>query len=102
MEIQLIFKISYDPDKDGSLSEFRRKKYQPFKDHIDRLQVAGTLPRGPVKYAVERKQPTRPDGPGPVADVVRGVFLPQVAHLAGTPLSLPPGRLVMDPERIAV
>ena len=93
MEIQLIFKISYDPDKDGSLSEFRRKKYQPFKDHIDRLQVAGTLPRGPVKYAVERKQPTLPDGPGPVATVVRGSFIPLLSHVAGSRL---------DPERIAV
>ena len=104
MDIQTIFKITYDPNKDGSLSEFRQKKYLPFKAHIERLQLAGTLPRSPVKFSTSKKgSEPRPDGPAPVVPfsmAARPRLLPMLVHTSGTPLMLPPAR--MDPDRIAI
>ena len=68
MEINMVFKMIYDPQKDVNLSKFR-DKYLAFRGHVERLQVLGQLPRGDVKWSVERK-PTGPDGPRPPARIL--------------------------------
>ena len=66
MEVSMVFKMVYNPQKDGSLNKFR-EKYLAFQQHIERLQVLGQLPRGDVKWSVERKGP---DGPRPPARIL--------------------------------
>lgn len=126
MDVQLTIKIYYDRERDGSLSEFRTKKYIPFRTHINRLQALGQLPRGDIRWSVEHKkpEPPKPDGPAQVLHLHRsttaslgvspyGVPLPMLAHRAGerlgedhrrwsSPLRTAEGGRQLDPDRIAV
>lgn len=102
MNVQMVFRIFYDKDKDGSLREFRTKKYLPFKAHIERLQTSGTLPRGEVFWSVQHKTPEPPktDGPATVFQFQppHGAFSPVIVHEAGHRL----GGTRIDPLRIAI
>lgn len=90
MDIQTIFKITYNRAKDGSLGEFRQKKYLPFKAHIERMQLVGTLPRGPVKFSISStSQQDDPEGPAPVVPFQRVMgTVPRLVHAQGTPLRM--------------
>ena len=61
MNVALSVKITYDKARDGGLAQFR-KKYMAFREHLNRMQASGMLPRGEMKVVIELK---RPDGPGP-------------------------------------
>lgn len=92
MEINLTFHITYDRAKDGDPMEFKKKKFDPFKAHIERLQLQGHLPVGHVRWHVKSLWP-RPTGPKDPATSSRDVLRLVPSHVAGTPL---------DVERIAV
>ena len=106
MDIQIIFKITYDRGKDGSLSDFRQKKYMPFKAHIERMQMTGILPRGPVLFSISSTT-GRPDGPEDPAPVTAQVIpftrimgsAPRLVHAQGTPLRMLSAAM---PTKIAV
>lgn len=96
MEIDLTFHITYDRAKDGSLSEFG-PKFTHFKEHIQRMQALGHLPRGNVRWVVKHKRAVTPEPPkDPAASVALAVVPkqgPALYHAAGARL---------DEERIAV
>ena len=96
MEVKIVFKLLYDRKRDGTLVEFR-DKYNRLRAHIDRLQMAGTLPRGEVLWSVEHKRP-EPQPPAVPARVVG--FVP--VHTVCGPVMIHRQGTRLDPERIAM
>src|SRR3990167_10257454 len=102
MQVAMVFKLVYDRDRDGPLKDFR-EKYTQLREHIDRMQAKGLLPRGDIRWSLETKKsppPSLPDGPAAVArfesrtgPVYGSFYPPRIIHLQCTRL---------DSERIAI
>ena len=70
MQARVLVTLTYDKTKDGDLNEFK-KKYEAMREHFNRLQAKGVLPRGVILFKFERAAPQRdPDPIGPKPAVV--------------------------------
>src|SRR3990167_4423729 len=95
MDITTTFRVVYNPDKDGTLPQFRAK-FTKKRDHILAMQAKGLIPSGGpywVPSTLKTAPPTEgPDAPsGGAAGVLP--FLsqrihPGVLHMPGTRLDV--------------
>lgn len=103
MKATLTFKLQYNPTTER-LTDFR-KKYQQLRAHVEKLQVNGVLPRGDIRWSIEKLRPSTdgPEGPKGPAQVFRFERLP--SNAATNPALLPvhvAGQKLIDPLRIAM
>lgn len=93
MDVKMVITVSYDPAKDGNLAEFRTK-YLQYKEHVARMQAAGTLPREGVTFVVKHSKQrgpviSPPDNPSSPARVLGFVPRGRVpVHYAGQRLDM--------------
>ena len=99
MKTTLSFQVEWDREKE-SLTQLR-VKYNNFKEHVARLQLNGTLPRGPVQWKLTTvKQPKALPPAVAVEDVVGGQIY--VDNGGGRLLRMPLSRLPSTVQRHAV
>lgn len=58
MKITLHIRVEFENKKEG-LSDFR-DKFTSFKQHVERMQINGTLPRGEVRWVIGTVRPEPP------------------------------------------
>ena len=76
MNARVLVTLTYDKTKDGDLNEFK-KKYEAMREHFNRLQAKGVLPRGVILFKFERAPGPKsgPEGDGPLTPKP-GVVIP--------------------------